>query len=148
VPARKKRTLVVIDTNVMVSAALGGEARQVVNQWKFGFLQLVVSEEIVKEYLAVLARFDLTDAQMRHWTRWFTHPSKVTEVHPPLRVTVSRDPQDNCFLEAAVTGRAKYLITRDQDLLVLQEFEEVAILTPGAFLAVWQPRKRKRKASQ
>ena len=123
----------------MIAAALGGTARHVVDLWKRGFLQLVVSEEVVKEYLAVLARFNLTDAQMRHWARWFIHPSKVTEVQPPMRFAASRDPKDNPFLDAAVTGRAVYLITRDKDLLVLMAFEGVQILTPAEFISLWQP---------
>ncbi len=147
VPPRKRRTLVVIDTNLIISAVLSpsGAAGAVVNLWKRGFLQLVVSDYIVKEYLMVLARGNLTDRQMRHWAKWFTHPSKVTEVQPPLRVTASRDPQDNPFLEAAVTGKAEYLITRDNDLLVLESYKSVQILTPADFLNVYQPPRPKAK---
>ncbi|WP_407682353.1 putative toxin-antitoxin system toxin component, PIN family [Pseudocalidococcus azoricus] len=41
---------------------------------------------------------------------------------------VGRDIKDNKYLELAVNGRAKYLVTGDQDLLVLNPFQGVSIL--------------------
>ncbi|NJN72953.1 MAG: putative toxin-antitoxin system toxin component, PIN family [Limnothrix sp. RL_2_0] len=47
---------------------------------------------------------------------------------------VSRDPKDNKFLELAVDGNADYLITGDQDLLILHPFQKTQIITPAQFL--------------
>jgi putative PIN family toxin of toxin-antitoxin system len=150
-PPRKERPLVVIDTNVIISAARTPKpsaARDVVSLWKRGFLQLILSEEIVHEYLLVLGRFDLTDAQMRAWARWFVHPSKTVQLVQPRRVQESRDPKDDPFLGAASTGNADAIISRDDDLLVLKEFEGIPIVTPAAFMeqrrAETQERKKKR----
>ena len=55
---------------------------------------------------------------------------------PTREITVSRDPDDNRILEAAVAGAADYIVTGDQDLLVLGEFEGIAIVTPTRFLAI------------
>ncbi|MDT5123623.1 MAG: uncharacterized protein QOC96_3105 [Acidobacteriota bacterium] len=41
----------------------------------------------------------------------------VTQVNLGLRFYLSRDPDDNKFLDTAYVGKAKYLITRDNDLL-------------------------------
>lgn len=46
----------------------------------------------------------------------------------------SRDPKDDMMLEAAVAGAAEYLVTGDQDLLVLKEFKGTRIVTPREFL--------------
>ena len=136
-PPRKERPRVVVDTNVMVSAATmqnTGAAREVIKLWKRGFLQLVLSDEIIREYLLVLARFDLTHAQMHSWATWFVHPAKTIHLVEPRRVAASRDPKDNMFLGAAITGKAESIITRDDDLLVLNPFENIAIVTPADFL--------------
>ena len=49
-------------------------------------------------------------------------------------VTECRDPKDNKFLELAVDGKAKYIITGDTDLLILNPFRGIKILTPRDFL--------------
>ena len=50
------------------------------------------------------------------------------------QVRACRDPNDDRFLEAAVNGRADVLITGDKDLLELDPFRGVAIVTPAACL--------------
>ena len=47
---------VVIDTNVFISAVLGGQLGVIVDEWKAGTFTLVVSEEITREYLEVIHR--------------------------------------------------------------------------------------------
>jgi predicted nucleic acid-binding protein len=47
---------VVIDTNVMVSAVLGGSVGAVLDHWRLGRFTLVVTDAIVREYLEVLRR--------------------------------------------------------------------------------------------
>lgn len=54
-------------------------------------------------------------------------------------VTVCRDPDDNKLLEMAVAGRADCLVTGDRDLLVLDPFEGIPILTPDGFLTIISP---------
>jgi hypothetical protein len=51
-------------------------------------------------------------------------------------VTVCRDPDDNKLLEIAIAGRADCLVTGDQDLLVLDPFHGIPILTPAKFLTI------------
>jgi predicted nucleic acid-binding protein len=50
-------------------------------------------------------------------------------------VRVCRDPNDDKFLEVAVNGRADTLITGDTDLLVLDPFERIPIITPAGYLS-------------
>jgi uncharacterized protein len=47
---------------------------------------------------------------------------------------VCRDSDDDRVLSAAIEGRAEVIVTGDDDLLALQEYEGIAILTPRAFL--------------
>ncbi len=48
---------------------------------------------------------------------------------------VRRDPDDDKFLECAVAGHARYLVTGDRDLRELDSFRGITILTVGEFLA-------------
>jgi len=47
---------------------------------------------------------------------------------------VCRDPKDNMMLELAINGKADYVITRDKDLLTIDVFQGIRIVTPEAFL--------------
>jgi uncharacterized protein len=49
-------------------------------------------------------------------------------------IAVCRDPKDDKFLELAIAGNANFILTSDQDLLVLHPFREIKILTPADFL--------------
>jgi putative PIN family toxin of toxin-antitoxin system len=50
------------------------------------------------------------------------------------QIRASRDPNDDKFLEAAVSGRANVVITGDRDLLDPNPFREIPILTPADYL--------------
>jgi predicted nucleic acid-binding protein len=51
------------------------------------------------------------------------------------QVTAYRDASDNKFLELAVNGEANFIITGDNDLLILNPFRGIPILTPKQFLS-------------
>ena len=48
-------------------------------------------------------------------------------------VTLCRDPDDDKFLEQALNGRADVIVSGDDDLLVLDTFRGIPIITPAAF---------------
>lgn len=59
----------------------------------------------------------------------------VDTIRVRRRLTVvRRDPDDDKFLECAVAGHARYLVTGDQDLRELDSFRGITILTVGEFL--------------
>lgn len=50
-----------------------------------------------------------------------------------------RDARQNKFLEVAVNGHADFVVTRDRELLDLNPFRGIAILTPAAYLELKEP---------
>ena len=50
------------------------------------------------------------------------------------KIQVCRDPKDNMILELAVSGQADCIVTGDKDLLTLNPFRRIQILTPTEFL--------------
>ncbi len=58
----------------------------------------------------------------------------VVFVEPTETIVICRDPKDDKFLELAVAGQANYLITGDDDLIALNPFRTVQIVSPAMFL--------------
>ena len=54
---------------------------------------------------------------------------KITET-----VAACRDPDDDKFIELAINGRADVIVSGDGDLLALNPFRNIPIVTPAAFL--------------
>src|SRR5450759_951779 len=126
---------VVIDTNVIVSAYLGGRLEGIIVSWIAGKFVLTVSNQIVSEYITVLSRpkFKIVRGELDDFAALIL--SKAEFVLPEESIyAVEADPSDNKFLEAAVTGRADYIVSGDKHLLDLKEFQGIAILTPHVFL--------------
>ncbi|MEK6666418.1 MAG: putative toxin-antitoxin system toxin component, PIN family [candidate division NC10 bacterium] len=128
---------VVLDTNTLISALLfSGTAARLVPLWQFRRITVLVSKEILQEYLRVLAypKFQLGDHEIRALVEEELLPFADTiRVRRRLAV-VRRDPEDDKFLECAGAGRAEYLVTGDRDLRELGSYRGITILTVGEFL--------------
>ena len=58
-------------------------------------------------------------------------------VIPKRKVNVVKDdPDDNKFIEAALEGKADYIVTQDRHLLHIKEFEGIRMATPKEFLRI------------
>ena len=94
---------VVIDTNVFISALLGGRLSVIVDDWKARKFSLIVSEAIVHEYLDVIHRpkFKISLRDIAATTDYLF---KNAEFVTPLEEVnvIKADPSDNKFLEAAL----------------------------------------------
>lgn len=60
------------------------------------------------------------------------------EVIPEGVPPVSRDPKDDLFLATAVSSGAQYIVTEDEDLLVLNPYRGIRILNALDFLQTIQ----------
>jgi len=79
-------------------------------------------------------KFRLSDQEIRALVEEELLPFVDTVRVRRRLAVVQRDPDDNKFLECAVTGRASYLVTGDRDLRELESFRGITILTAGEFL--------------
>jgi hypothetical protein len=131
---------VVIDTNVFVSAVLGGKLASVLGAWQAGRFTLVVSVEVVREYLEVLRRpkFDLPADVVDSIAGYLFHRAEF--VTPVERLSVVEvDPKDDRFLEAAVAGQATLIVSGDNHLLALRAFRHIPIISAREFLNRLEP---------
>lgn len=128
----------VVDSNVLISALLipDGTPRQVLDRLAANAATLLFSDETFTELAVRLAKpkFDSyrTTEQMNSFLDWLSQLGEWVE--PVHDVAACRDPDDNKFLAVALSGDAGCLITGDNDLLELDPFEGLPILTPAAFL--------------
>ncbi len=126
---------VVIDTNVFVSSVLGGVAASVIDHWKAKRFQLVVTDEIVREYLEVLHRpkFALSADILDSIGGYLLHNADFVQPTERLSV-VEADPKDDKFLEAAIAGSVPLIVSGDNHLLNLKTYRHISIISTRAFL--------------
>ena len=127
---------VVIDTNVFVSSVFGGLPRQVVGLWFDGRLTLCISEPIVTEYQRVLREIGaVSEAEERALIEAFASGEGVLyTADPPGIEGASPDPDDDKFLECALELEADRVASGDSDLLELDSYMGIPILTPRELL--------------
>jgi len=129
---------VVLDTNTVISALLfSGISSNLVSLWQKGLITPLLSREILDEYLRVLSypKFELSEGQIKELIQEEILPyAEVVKPKRRLRI-VRRDPSDNKFLECAVAGKARVIISGDKDLLSLGRYRQIRIQTPAQFLA-------------
>jgi putative PIN family toxin of toxin-antitoxin system len=130
----------VIDTNGLVSAAIKprGVAGRILAHLRNHAFTLLYSSMLLEELVGVLNRprlrkkYHLTE----HYRQLFLHVIRLhgEKIEPTRHITVCRDADDNKFLEVATSGGAGFIISNDEDLLVLSPFEGILIITPAEFL--------------
>jgi putative PIN family toxin of toxin-antitoxin system len=131
----------VVDTNIFVSAALKevswpAETIRWISRYG-GLLKSAVTEQ---ELLAVLRRPRIAPkiepAFLDRLRRVLAAAELVTITE---RVAACRDPDDDKFLELAVNGKADVIVSGDADLLTLDTFRGIPIITAAAFgrAGVW-----------
>lgn len=128
---------VVLDTNVLVSALLSRgtpPARSL--DVASSRCTLITSPNLIIELATILKRpkFDpYASGQVREaFIHRITQDSEL--VIPGTSVDECRDPKDNHLLSLALDSGADYLVSGDQDLLVLATFHGTGIVTPRNFV--------------
>lgn len=135
--------LVVIDTNVYVSALLSptSAAANLVSLWQRGQFTLLSTPEQIDE-LSRVTRYP----KIRHRLNPALAGRLINEIRnlaslvmPPLpEVLVSPDPYDNYLLAMSSAGAADYLVSGDKrDLLTLKKHEGTKIVTVSHFLNLY-----------
>jgi putative PIN family toxin of toxin-antitoxin system len=128
----------VVDNNILVSALLVKNSApfQVISKIEERDV-ILYSEETLLEINQVLSR--------KKFIKYFAIEEKQAFIFKLLEkaelveieesINICRDPKDDKFLELAVSGKADFIITGDQDLLVLNPFRNIEIITANDFLS-------------
>jgi uncharacterized protein len=129
---------VVVDTNTLVSRLLlplsipSAAVGKVIREGK-----ILASEATLSELADVLSRskFDRYVAiiERQQFIRLLGRFVEMVAITHSVRAC--RDPRDDKFLELALNGNADTILTGDRDLLVLDPFRGIRIITPARYLA-------------
>ena len=129
---------VVIDTNVVVAAALKDRTPEEVILFVAGQEDFTwaVSPAIVAEYNAVLGRekFALPPEVLHRWREMFAQ--LTTTIDAVIGVSFPRDRTDAKFLECALAAGADFLITGDKDFAEAQKLMSTIIISVAQFKQV------------
>jgi putative PIN family toxin of toxin-antitoxin system len=129
-----KKLRIVLDTNILISAIIfKGKPREIYDFALNEKYTTITSPSLLSELTGILVkRFLLSLAEINFIEHEIREIFEV--VHPKESLYVVRDVDDNRVLEAAVEGQCQYIITGDKDLLVLESFQKIEIVTPEQFL--------------
>ncbi|MBD3388074.1 MAG: putative toxin-antitoxin system toxin component, PIN family [Candidatus Altiarchaeales archaeon] len=128
---------IVLDTNLLVAGRWNkrSSSSKILELCLKGTLTPVYTSEIKKENLYILGKVKPPKEYMDMIGKFYKKGKRVKS--PKNRITASVDKSDNRFLEAAVSGRADYVISNDHHLLDLKEYDGIRILRPAAFMRMF-----------
>lgn len=129
--------LFVLDTNVLVSAVLiQGSVSQKALEKAVESGKILQSLDTLNELKEVLERkkFDKYISREERLRFFTAFAREATLIEVTTQINECRDARDDKFLDVAVSGEANYIISGDEDLLVMTPFRGIQILTPKMFL--------------
>ncbi len=105
-----------------------------------GKIILITSGDILEEYAAAQQYPEVTEKVKARGLQMFYNVAKIAKIaeiaEPNLKIEgVPADPDDNKIIEAALEGKAHFILTYDKHLLRLRCYEGIRIITPEEFLA-------------
>jgi putative PIN family toxin of toxin-antitoxin system len=129
---------IVLDTNVLLSGLMlpTSVPGQIINAWRLAQFDLVLSEPMLNEIARVLTypkirkRLYWDDEAIQRFILLLRFKAEIVDISL-TKINVPADPADNPILATLIAAHAEYLITGDQDLLVLRQ--NYPILTPAEF---------------
>ena len=124
---------VVLDTNVLVAAfATRGLCAEVLEVCLTNHT-IVLSEHILSEVAEKLTgKLQLPHDISKEIIYYLREQADI--VHPEkIRESVCRDSDDIQIVGTALGGKVKFLITGDEDLLILKQYKSIEIVTPREF---------------
>ena len=125
---------VVVDTNVLISGTFfGGKPGAVVDAIADERVQANASSAILEEYNDTIMEVARKGYGSFDASRFSAFVEKLSLVEPVTNVHVCRDPDDDKFISCAVDAKALFIVSGDKDLLDLERYEDVEIITAAEF---------------
>ena len=129
---------IVIDTNVLISGIFfGGFPRKVINAVISNKVQACCSDVILDEYYRTIQ--EVFERKQGFYDSAMLSPfvKNLEMIHVKTNLSLSRDPDDNKFVECAVDANALYIVSGDNDLLVLENYKGIQIITAKTFCGIY-----------
>lgn len=131
---------IVLDTNVLISGVFfGGFPRKILSSIVARKMTAYATTEIINEYEEIVQ--EMVNRKQGHINRTILVPLiKAMEIiEPSSHIEICRDSDDNKFLECAKDSHALYIVSGDKDLLVIEKYEDIQIVTAKDFCEKYMP---------
>ena len=131
-----KKKKIVIDTNLLISYIIRGGNSPLSTVIKNENHIILASSELIEEYVSVLMRpkfqkyFDTVN--VADILNGFI--KLLTLVHVDSTVKLCRDPNDDFIIQLAISSEADFLITGDNDILILESFGNCQFISLSEFI--------------
>lgn len=132
---------IVLDTNCLIMAiSAQNEYYQVWQDFLDGKYVLCITNDIIEEYSEVIAR-NISPLVSEFIITVILNRKNIKLISPSYAFhLIDADEDDNKFVDCAIIGNAKYIVTQDHHFNILKQisFPKVDIITLKAFLAELQ----------
>jgi putative PIN family toxin of toxin-antitoxin system len=129
----------VFDTNVLIAAFLteGICSGLLIRARKRAFT-LVLCDDIIREFEGILIKkFRFTSTDVSEISAIVSEAaSEILHKLDPIP-HVCRDPNDDMIIACAIDAAADYIVTGDEDLLILKHYNDIVIINPRNFEALF-----------
>ena len=128
---------IVIDSNVWISGLIfGGNPGKIIQLFIADSLIVVTSEEILSELRRnITQKFPLYTPQLELVEASLRKDTEMVKIGLK-EIAISRDADDDKIIETAVIGNCSYIISGDNDLLSIKNYEAIRIISPAEFLTL------------
>ena len=129
----------VFDTNVLIAAFLteGLCSGLLIRARKQAF-NLVLCDDIIREFEGILKKkFKLTSTDISEISAIVSEAaSEILHELGPIP-NICRDPNDDMIIACAIDAAADYIVTGDEDLLILKRYKDIIVINPRNFEALF-----------
>jgi putative PIN family toxin of toxin-antitoxin system len=129
----------VFDTNILIAAFLteGLCSGLLIRARKRDFI-LILSDDIIREFKNTLTKkFKISSAYISEITSIVTEAASEIIDETTSIARTCRDKNDDMIIACAVSADADYIVTGDEDLLVLKRYKNIVIINPRNFEALF-----------
>ena len=130
---------VVFDTNILIAAFLTeGLCSGLLIRVRRQAFNLVLCDDIIREFEGVLIKkFKLTSTDISEISAIVSEAaSEILHKLNPIP-NICRDPNDDMIIACAIDATADYIVTGNEDLLILEKYKDIIIINPRNFEALF-----------
>jgi len=134
----------VLDSGVLVSAFVTpkGISAELLHSARQDLFKIYLCEQIFEEIKRVLLTYPhireqyfYSNRQVAMFCQGLRDATNLVAKIPVIKV-VANDPNDDMVVACAIKAKAQYIVTRDDDMLVIGKYKGIKIVTPEDFMEV------------
>lgn len=128
---------VILDANVFISGVFfTGPPYQILDAWRHGHLQLIISADILDEYQQVVKTLAKDYPQVDPAPIMALLAVEAEMISPPkLPERVCHDPEDDKFLACALAAKTGVVVSGDKHLLRVNGYQGIEVIRPREFVS-------------